>query len=126
MLLNEGMITLILKVKKLGLPWWSGGEDSTIPTEGAWVQSLVGEGIPRVVYNKNKQTIKKKKMGASLVVWWQRICLPLQETPVRSLVREALHGARELEARSDLTCVCQQTQLLEEAGTFLREKTRFV
>ena len=92
MLLNEGMITLILKVKKLGLPWWSGGEDSTIPTEGAWVQSLVGERIPRVVYNKNKQTIKKKKMGASLVVWWQRICLPLQETPVRSLVREVCHN----------------------------------
>ena len=38
----------------------------------------------------------------------------------------ALHGAGELEARSDLTCVCQQTQLLEEAGTFLREKTPFV
>ena len=38
----------------------------------------------------------------------------------------ALHGAGEPEARSDLMCVCQQTQLLEKAGIFLREKTRFV
>ena len=41
MLLNEGMITLILKVKKLGLPWWSSGEDSTSQMQGG-VGSIPG------------------------------------------------------------------------------------
>ena len=27
----------------LGLPWWSSGEDSALPVQQAWVQSLVGE-----------------------------------------------------------------------------------
>ena len=32
--------------------------------------------------------VKKSPVGASLVVQWLRLCLPMQGTPVRSLVRE--------------------------------------
>ena len=26
-----------------GLPWWFSGQDSALPRQGAWVQSLIGE-----------------------------------------------------------------------------------
>ena len=31
------------KEKQMGLPWWSSGEDSELPVQGAWVPSPVGE-----------------------------------------------------------------------------------
>ena len=39
---------------------------------------------------KKKQTtqLKNRRRGTSLVAQWLRICLPMQETRVRALVRE--------------------------------------
>jgi len=39
-------------------------------------------------YKQNPTTTKKENQGISLVVQWLRICLPMKETWVRSLVRE--------------------------------------
>ena len=42
--LGHNWIKILLKnCKCLGLPWWSGGSDSTLPMQRAWVQSLVME-----------------------------------------------------------------------------------
>ena len=49
--------TWLLKIPVKGLPWWSSGYDSTLPMQGAWVRSLVGElrsHIPCVVWPKKK------------------------------------------------------------------------
>ena len=29
------------KILRKGLPWWNSGQDSELPVQGAWVQSLV-------------------------------------------------------------------------------------
>ena len=47
----------------MGLPWWSSGKDSTLPLQGAWVQSLVGELRSRKPCGaaKNKQTNRQNQ-----------------------------------------------------------------
>ena len=44
----------------------------------------------RISFEKHRQvvTLKCSEKGTSLVVQWLRICLPMQGTQVRSLVRE--------------------------------------
>ena len=46
----------------LGIPWWSSGEDSTLPLQGAQVRSLVGE------LRYHAVQLKKKKEQLLLVV----------------------------------------------------------
>ena len=48
-------------------------------------------------------TMKKSKTRTSLVVQWMRICLPRQETQVRSLVREDSTCRRATKACSTTT-----------------------
>ena len=40
--------------------------------------------------------IKEEILGASLVAQWLRVCLPMQGTRVRALVREDPHAAEQL------------------------------
>ena len=51
------------------------------PSIGEWLNKL-GTSIPW------SPTKRKKRRGTSLVAQWLRICLPMQGTPVRSLVWE--------------------------------------
>ena len=44
-----------------GLPWWSSGYDSTLPMQGARVQSLAGEDPTCHVARPKKEKRKKKK-----------------------------------------------------------------
>ena len=54
-----------------------------------------GKYIQYPVINHNGKEYFKKVLGASLVVQWLRVCLPVQGTRVRALVREdpICHGA---------------------------------
>ena len=62
-----------------------------LPLKGS-VCSIPATKILPAVWHSQK--IKKKKQtGLSLVVHWIRICLPMQEAGVRSLVWEIPHAA---------------------------------
>ena len=48
------------KIKAQAIPWWSSGQDSVLPLQGTWVQSLVRElrsYTARSMAKKNESTI---------------------------------------------------------------------
>ena len=47
-----------------GLPWWSSGEDSALPLQGAWIPSLVGELKSHMLCGKKKKCVGR--VSASL------------------------------------------------------------
>ena len=50
----------------VGFPWWSGGEDSVLPTQGLKVQSLIGE----LRSHMPNGTAKKKKVCGTRDYSW--------------------------------------------------------
>ena len=63
-----------------GLCWYQGSSSSQSSGEGE--VSTVGPFVDAII------TVNIKKMQASLVAQWLGICLPVQGTRVRALVRE--------------------------------------
>ena len=59
-----------------GLTWWSSGQDSTLPRQGAWVQSLVREPDP-TWHNKGSQAVTKtsaaKRINTKQKTVWHRL-----------------------------------------------------
>ena len=66
-----------------GLPWWSSGLDSALPTQGAWVRSLIGE-LRSCMPNgrAKKKKLSTKKSATTLATVCQA-----DETQVGRLVR---------------------------------------
>ena len=106
---------LFKKLNERGLPWWCSGWDSTVPLQGTLVQTLAEEDTtwPKkiqdgVIKFVNSSHGVKNTSRVSLVTQWQRICLPVQETRVLSLVQKdptccgatEPGGARTTEAHS--------------------------
>ena len=58
---------------------WPGSQPPLGPQEGGAVHHI---------FQAGKLGLKSERRGLSLVVWWIRICLPKQQTQVRSLVWE--------------------------------------
>ena len=65
---------IILNVSGLGLPWWSRGEDSMLPIQGAHVQPLVRElgfSMPHSAAKKKKKKNQWTKMLQPKDIEWQ-------------------------------------------------------
>ena len=45
----------------MGFPWWSSCEDSTLPMQGVWVQSLVKEQNSHTPWSEAKKKKKKER-----------------------------------------------------------------
>ena len=54
-------ICLVLKITLVGSPWRSSGQESVLPLQGAWVQSLVRELRSRMLHGMAKK--KKSSEG---------------------------------------------------------------
>lgn len=61
------------KKESIGLPWWSGGWDSELLTQGAQVQSLVGQLRSHMLHAITKKTKQNKTQKQSIAL------NPLQE-----------------------------------------------
>ena len=81
-----------------GVPWWLGL--SALTVEGPGSIPRQGTKIPHPTSRtmtwpkKKEENFKKIKTRTSLVAQWLRICLPIQGTRVRALVREDPTGHR--------------------------------
>ena len=107
----------------LGLSWWSNGQDSTLPMQGARVQSLVGElrscrpcGQKKknpLISQVGKQRPEEKGPLPSVMSWGLRLEAGLLLSPTRPgglfLEKEPPRqgqSAHSLSARSRSTCLC--------------------
>ena len=55
--------SIYVKTRMRGIPWWSSGQGSTLPLQGAWVRSLVGELRSCKLRGKAKKKKKKKNQS---------------------------------------------------------------
>ena len=67
-----------------------------------------------LAFNSHDRRIKLEVLATSLMVQWGKICLPMQETQVWSLIREdsTCHGATEAPA-PQLLSLCSRAQVLQ-------------
>ena len=84
-----------------GRKWWGGRGVGVMNWETGidiytliYIKWITNKSLLYKIINKIKLK-KKKRIGASLVAQWLRICLPIQGTRVRALVWEdpTCHGA---------------------------------
>ena len=79
---------------QLGPSWLGGLGHGTVPTGTPWSRSLFPVSFKTLMKEfvklpRDKEyCFRNSNQKASLVAQWWRICLPMQETQVRSLVRE--------------------------------------
>ena len=54
-----------------GLPWWSSGQDSTLPKQGAWDKFLVAE-LRSYVSQPKIKTKKQTNMGKGTINYFKK------------------------------------------------------
>lgn len=60
-ILKNILLLCTSEIRKLGLRWWFSDEDSALPLQGVWVQSLVEEWGSHMPCGMNKKLKKKKQ-----------------------------------------------------------------
>lgn len=65
--------TAVIKMARVGLPWWSSGQNSTVPVQGLGVRSLARElkshmlsRVAKKLENKNRNVVFKKMTEVSI------------------------------------------------------------